>query len=302
VKLSLIVLACALAAALAAFSVSVSRKIDMDPIDPGSEERALIRSFWRHPRFRRFMRQRFNRKSAGGFLLTIGFLLVFAVSFVLGALLDMIDSNQGLARLDKSVAEWGSHNASSQTVDVLKLVTHLGSTMVVLAALAVVGVYDFLRHRNRDVFLFLAVVGLGEWALNNGLKMLVSRDRPDILRLVSASGSSFPSGHSAAAAAGAAAIALILGRDRHRRTRAALAAGAALVAVAVATSRALLGVHWLTDVIAGVAVGWGWFLLTAILFGGRLQVLGAPVVRAGAAEPAPEDAPEAEARAEIRSR
>ncbi|MEO8693945.1 MAG: phosphatase PAP2 family protein [Acidimicrobiales bacterium] len=298
-KLSLIVLACALAAALAAFAVSVSRKIDMDPIDPRSEERALVRSLWRHPRFRRFMRQRFNRKSAGGFLLTIGFLLVFAVAFVLGALLDMIDSHQGLARLDKSVAEWGSHNASSQTADVLKWVTHLGSTMVVLAALVAVGVYDYLRHRNRDVFLFLAAVGLGEWALNNGLKMLVSRDRPDVLRLVSASGSSFPSGHSAAAAAGAASIALILGRDRHRRTRAALAAGAALVAVAVATSRALLGVHWLTDVIAGVAVGWGWFLLCAMLFGGRLQVLGAPVVRAGAAEPAPDDAPEAKARAEI---
>ncbi|MEO5841724.1 MAG: phosphatase PAP2 family protein [Acidimicrobiales bacterium] len=301
-KLSLIVFACALAAAVAAFAVSVSRKIEMDLIDPGSEERALVRTFWRHPRFRRFMRQRFNRKSAGGFLLTIGFLLVFAVALVLGALLDMIDSNQGLARLDKSVAEWGSHNASTDTVDVLKLVTHLGSTMVVLAALVLVGVYDYLRHRNRDALLFLAVVGLGEWALNNGLKLLVTRDRPDVLRLVSASGSSFPSGHSAAAAAGAAAVALVLGRDRHRRTRAGLAAGAALIAVAVATSRALLGVHWLTDVIAGVAVGWGWFLLVAVLFGGRLQVLGAPVVRAGAAEAAPgDDTTEAKARAEISS-
>lgn len=298
-KLSLIVLASALIAALVAFSVSVSQKIEMDPIDPGSEQRALIRSFWRHPRFRRFMRQRFNRKSAGGFLLTVGFLLVFAVAFVLGALLDMIDSHQGLARLDKSVAEWGSHNSSSQTVDVLKWVTQLGSTMVVLTAFVVVGIYDYLRHRNRDVLLFLAAVGLGEWLLNNGLKMLVSRERPNVLRLVGVSGSSFPSGHAAAAAAGAAAIALVLGRDRHRRTRALLAASAALVAIAVATSRALLGVHWLTDVIAGVAVGWGWFMLVAVLFGGRLQVLGAPVVRAGAAEPVPGDKSDAEARAEI---
>ena len=273
----------------------------MDPIDPSSEERALIRTLWRHPRFRRFLRERFNRKSAGGFLLTVGFLLVFAVALVLGALLDMIDSNEGLARFDRSVAEWGSRNASSNTVDVLKWVTHLGSTMVVLTALVVVGIYDYLRHRNRDVLLFLAAVGVGEWLLNNGLKLLVSRERPDIFRLVSASGSSFPSGHSAAAAAAAAAVALVLGRDRHRRTCAILAGSAALVAFAVATSRALLGVHWLTDVIAGVAVGWGWFILVAVLFGGRLQVLGAPVVRAGAAEPAPDDQPEANARAEISS-
>jgi undecaprenyl-diphosphatase len=134
------------------------------------------------------------------------------------------------------------------------------------------------------VLFFLAAVGIGEWLLNNGLKMIVDRDRPDVLRLVEVSGPSFPSGHSAAAAAGAAAVALVLGRDRSRRTRAVLAAGAALVAIAVATSRALLGVHWLTDVIAGVFVGWGWFLLVAVLFGGRVFRLGDPVVRAGAIE------------------
>lgn len=284
-NLSLVVLGVALLAALPVFALSVSRKFEADLIDPSVEERALVRSLWRHPKFRRFLRERFDRRSGGGFLLSVGFILVFAVALVLGLLLDMIDSNEGLARLDRSVAEWGSRNGTSSTVDMLKLITHLGSTMLVWLALAAVGVYDFLRHRNRDVLLFLAAVGIGEWLLNNGLKMIVDRERPDIFRLVSAGGSSFPSGHSAAAAAGAAAVALVLGRDRRFRTRAVLAASAALVAVAVATSRALLGVHWLTDVVAGVAVGWGWFLLVAVLFGGRLQRLGDPLVRANVAGP-----------------
>ena len=55
----------------------------------------------------------------------------------------------------------------------------------------------------------------------------------------------------------------------HRAVRAVLAAGAALVAIVVATSRALLGVHWVSDVVAGLALGWGWFLLVAVAFGGR---------------------------------
>ena len=99
------------------------------------------------------------------------------------------------------------------------------------------------------------------------------------MQLVETAGSSFPSGHSTAAAAAWAAVALVLGRDRGRVTRAWLAAGAVVIAVAVATSRALLGVHWVTDVVGGLALGWGWFLLVAIDFGGRAQRLGDPVTR-----------------------
>jgi undecaprenyl-diphosphatase len=37
----------------------------------------------------------------------------------------------------------------------------------------------------------------------------------------------------------------------------------------------LLDVHWLTDVITGLALGWGWFALCAIAFGGRILRFGA---------------------------
>lgn len=37
-----------------------------------------------------------------------------------------------------------------------------------------------------------------------------------------------------------------------------LLAAAMVVALAVAASRVMLGVHWFTDVVAGLAVSWGW--------------------------------------------
>jgi undecaprenyl-diphosphatase len=276
-KLSLIVVACGLAAALLAFAVSASRRIHVDPVDPAVPERAVRRSIFRHPKVARFLRARMDRKTAGGFLLTASFLVLFAVAIVIGLLLDSINDHSWLANADKSVAEWGSRNGRSETIDLLKWVTQLGSTWVVMIALALTAVVDYIRRRSAEVFAFMAAIGIGELVLNNVLKQIVSRDRPAVLHLVAAHGYSFPSGHTCAAAASWSAIALVLGRDRSRPVHAALSAAASLIAVAVAASRALLGVHWLTDVIAGLAVGWGWFMIVAIIFGGRAQRLGDPV-------------------------
>jgi membrane-associated phospholipid phosphatase len=70
---------------------------------------------------------------------------------------------------------------------------------------------------------------------------------------------------------------LVLGIASSPRTRAALAGGAVAIAVAVGCTRVLLGVHWFSDVVAGLVIGWSWFGLCAVAFGGRLLRFGAPV-------------------------
>ena len=149
-------------------------------------------------------------------------------------------------------------------------------------------VMQYLRTRTRAVIGFLAIVVVGQVLVTNLTKLLVDRPRPDIHRLTGFSGSSFPSGHAATAAATFAAVALLVGRGRTRRTKALLAAGAGGLAVAVATTRVLLGVHWLTDVIAGLAMGWAWFAIASIAFGGRVLRFGQPAQVAEQATTAPE--------------
>ncbi len=53
--------------------------------------------------------------------------------------------------------------------------------------------------------------------------------------------------------------------------RAPFVAGAVFVAVAVAGSRVLLDLHWLSDVVAGLLLGWAWFGICAIGLGRRLS-------------------------------
>ena len=156
----------------------------------------------------------------------------------------------------------------------------LGGTLGVLVIAAVAGVIEYRRRPNRAIPALLLLTVLGQFAIANLVKVLVSRDRPAISQLTGFSGSSFPSGHAAAAAATFAIIALLMGRGRRRSVRNAIAGAAVGLAVLVAGSRVMLGVHWFTDVLAGMALGWAWLAVCSIAFGGRLLDFGAPAAAA----------------------
>ena len=176
-------------------------------------------------------------------------------ALVVGVVFDMVDNGSaGSPDGTSAVAEWGSRHATARSTDVLDTLTDLGGTRY-LIVIVVVGGHRRLRPppQSQTCVLFLLVVLVGVVTINNGLKLLIDRERPDVVHLVGTSGSSFPSGHSAAAAASWFALALVISRHWPRapagRWRPRLAA---VITVSVCTSRALLGVHWLTDVVAGV--------------------------------------------------
>jgi undecaprenyl-diphosphatase len=77
-----------------------------------------------------------------------------------------------------------------------------------------------------------------------------------------------------------AATALLATRGRGRRARTLIVGTGAAAAVSIAATRVLLGVHWLSDVIAGLALGSAWFCVCAIACGGRLLRFGAPAEQA----------------------
>jgi undecaprenyl-diphosphatase len=232
----------------------------------------------RHRRLAAMLRSRIAPDTATGLALTVAALLAVGCGVMVGVLLFMVRQEVGFARWDLSAARWGAQHASETSTDALRCISVLGGTAGVVVVTVAVAMLEHRRIRSGSALLFLLLVVVGQNLLANGIKALVDRTRPDLNQLTGHAGSSFPSGHSTAVAATFAAVALVMSRRRGATTRALLAGGAMAVAVAVAATRVFLGVHWLTDVLAGLALGWAWFALCSIAFGGRFMHFGAPAV------------------------
>ncbi len=164
----------------------------------------------------------------------------------------------------------------------------------------VLGLAELYRTGGRWIVPFIVLVVAGEEAASTVIKEIVDRARPVFNPAAASLGPWFPSGHTTTAAAFYAAAALLLGRRRPRWARAAITGGAVAIAVAVAASRVFLDVHWLSDVIGGLALGWAWFAICAIAFGGRLLQFGAGADVAESVASSPP--PSAEARRSNRAR
>lgn len=150
-------------------------------------------------------------------------------------------------------------------LSVARALTHLGDPVVVTALAVVAAIACFVAgHRRAAVYVLL--VRAVAVVLGFGLKDVVRRARPVLAHPVAhANGFSFPSGHALGSAAAYASLALILPplRQWHSVPTAARVAVAVVLPMVVAATRVLLGVHFPSDVLAGLVLGWSIALLLA---------------------------------------
>jgi undecaprenyl-diphosphatase len=234
----------------------------------------------RHPRLAAAATSRLDPTSTTGLALTAALVVVVLGAVGFGLLLLMVHNNVGFARFDLGASRFAARHASATSTSAFRDLSQLGGAVVLVPVTVVVGVVAARRLRFWAVAAFLVLTVGGQFAVVDVIKSIVDRTRPNIDRLTGFSGPSFPSGHAAAAAASFAAFALLAGIGRSSRAKAGFAALAVALAVGIACTRVFLGVHWLTDVLAGLALGWAWFALCSIAFGGRRLRFGAPAEQA----------------------
>lgn len=200
-----------------------------------------------------------------GLVVTVGILVAGAATFVFAALSEGVMEGGEITSPDRPVLDWLVAHRTGGLTAVLRVVTDVGSIAVLpVVGLLVAGAVARQTRSWRPVA-FLATTAVGSSLLSVAAKTLVGRPRPPAATaLVGANGFAFPSGHALNTAAIVGACAVVLWT--YRRARIWTTTGAVVVVLLVGFSRLYLGVHWLTDVLAGYALGIGWLAAVATAF------------------------------------
>ncbi|ARF17337.1 phosphatase PAP2 family protein [Sporosarcina ureae] len=177
---------------------------------------------------------------------------------------------QSISNFDEPIIDFVQGAESPGVTSIMKLFTTIGSTTsVVLLALLILGVLVWKKHRAQAVLFAIALAGTG--ILNQVLKFVFKRERPDFHRLIDISGYSFPSGHTMMAFSFYTILAYIVWRNVvNSGSRVAIIFLATMMIIMIAVSRIYLGVHFPSDIVGGVLASSVW-LFASIAFYQRLQ-------------------------------
>jgi undecaprenyl-diphosphatase len=172
-----------------------------------------------------------------------------------------------LELVDRPVAVFFVRHREAWLTRLLQDLTNLGSIRILLPLILAVGVGWWLRRRTWRPLVLLAAAYAGADLAFNAVKQLVGRPRPPAAILLKpVAGPSFPSGHATQAVAVYGMLAALAATASPRWSRKVTAwALAVVIAGLVGLSRLYLGAHWLTDVLAGFALGAAWLFAVLAL-------------------------------------
>ena len=160
---------------------------------------------------------------------------------------------------DESVIRWFAAHHTRSLDTVMVEITALGTAVVVMMIVAVAALFLLLTGQKYSAILLLAST-FGGIILNGVLKLGFDRPRPIILApVVHAVSSSFPSGHAMSAAVVYGTVAYLAARlDKRTWVRWLVMMVSFAVIALISVSRLYLGVHYPSDVLAGIVVGLAW--------------------------------------------
>jgi undecaprenyl-diphosphatase len=210
-----------------------------------------------------------NLNERFGLRLVLASLAVLLLAVPFAGLLALVDTHwRPLEDLDTGTTKSLNHYVLEHRV----LVHPLQATSYVFHAwvfrIIIAGLVGWLLYRGaRRLAAWAATTIVLSGLVDVAAKVLIDRPRPQLESPIAhAPGGSFPSGHALTAAVGSAVIVLVLLPVLKGAWRAVAWAVAAFVTLASGICRIALGVHYVSDVLAGWVLGIAMVAATAAAF------------------------------------
>ena len=164
---------------------------------------------------------------------------------------------------DNTVYDLISGCITDSMTQFMRFITFCGSEWTITVLTVALPLFVFIfRKKNFYRWSLAAVANIALGALlNQILKYIFVRERPDLLQLIEISGYSFPSGHSMNSVIFYGFFIYIILRNMEHWGKYAIAGALGLLVFLIGISRIYLGVHYASDVLAGFLTGLGWLIL-----------------------------------------
>lgn len=209
----------------------------------------LLRMIRRHVR---------NAYVVFGIFLLSGAAIAIVCTYAFAKLAGHVQSGR-TQKFDDAVMQWIAAHQYPVVEQTMLEVTALGTGVVVAMVVFVAAMFLWLnKHKHSALLLMIAT--FGGILLNSLLKLGFDRPRPQIFKWGTyAASSSFPSGHAMSSIIVYGTVAYLAARlQRRAASRALTLSFAALIIILICVSRLYLGVHYPSDIAAGLVIGLAW--------------------------------------------
>ena len=154
-------------------------------------------------------------------------------------------------KFDDKIYEFIIKGQNDIITSFMKIYTQLGGPYI-LVPLTLLLIYFY---RNTSYKFLIPLNFIGVYLLNFFIKNIIERPRPVGINLITESGFSFPSGHAMVSMAFYSYLAYLLNKKIPQKYHILVYAIIFLLVVFVSITRIYLGVHYASDVVAGIILG-----------------------------------------------
>lgn len=164
-------------------------------------------------------------------------------------ILTILVINESILVIDNKIYYFIAQYISNFNTKIFKAITFLGSTFFIIFITLVLALI-YKKRRGGLIILTILLSTL----LNNLIKIVIRRPRPDINRLVYEASFSYPSGHTMAISSLVGIIIYLLWHNNSSKKRGGkiiLTIILSILPILVMLSRIYLGIHYFSDCLAG---------------------------------------------------